>query len=336
VDDVVQDVCIRLWQKSRLVREARTPAAYITEIVKEVVRIHRWRTQRREDALAAHGDQVSRAGAPTPEQHTFARQCCAIVDGFLDQIDKQALPLFIEHEVDGDSVAEIAARHGLKEGRVKKLLGTARRALEAAKVRWEAGDLRHGGGRLLRGVMVPFCFADLRGWLRSPPRIAVRVALASTVILLANVLCPSDLYYPEARSAFQRVAHLAFPRFALSSSVGSSVSPARAAGPAPELAEHGVKAPAGPPSSSQSNARVHDASELEEKLLGGARAALFLGTPEGMVRARQLLEEHRARVPEGRLAPEREALLSWLRRAQPTARMSAAELARAVPGYGLP
>lgn len=319
VDDVVQEVCIRIWQKSRLVREAHTPVAYVTMIVKEVVRVYRQRTHRWEEALAAQRERESRAGGPTPEQHAFIRECCAIVDDFIQQIDETARPIFIEREVDGDSIAEIAARHGLTERRVKKLLSAARRDFEAAMDRWEAKDRRRGGGRL-RGFMVPFWLSDLRLWLRSLLlRLVARQVVASTAILLAAVLCPSDLHHPEASSPFQAAAHLALPGFAPSSPVGigegAGVGPAGVTASDPELAEGGVKTPAGHAGASPSNARIHDAPELEEKLIGGARAALLLGTPEGRARARQLLEMHRDRVPEGHLAIEREALFTQLRRA---------------------
>jgi hypothetical protein len=65
--------------------------------------------------------------------------------------------------------------------------------------------------------------------------------------------------------------------------------------------------PTGSTTAARPNAR-RATGPIEDELIGGAQTALKEGTLEGMVRARQLLEEHRQRFPYGRLAAEREAL----------------------------
>jgi RNA polymerase sigma-19 factor, ECF subfamily len=313
VDDVLQEVSLRVWQKRALVEAADEPGAYITEIAKQAARDYHRRSLRREPSPVAEDPSQAEGRGPTPEHHALIRQCCAIVGGFLDQIDDKARPLFVERAFDGDSVAEIAARHGLPERRVKAFLELARRDFEAAKQRWEAKDRRRGGGPLW-ALAFPFWSIDLRRWLRSLSHATARIAVALPALLLTAVACPADLHSSEPRQTLERWGHLLSSRSARpepGSPADDDLTPVLP--PAQELPERRVTVQATSIMTRPSASEQPLSLPMEEKLIGGARAVLLLGTPEGRVRAHLLLLEHRERFPAGHLAREREELLSQLR-----------------------
>lgn len=92
-----------------------------------------------EDALASHVDR-----APDPEQMAASRQARLLLDRILDGLPEDLRAVFLLYELEGQTMAEIAALLGTPMGTVASRLRRAREEFQSAARRYQAAA---GGGK---------------------------------------------------------------------------------------------------------------------------------------------------------------------------------------------
>ncbi|WP_437793108.1 RNA polymerase sigma factor [Sorangium sp. So ce693] len=324
VDDVIQDAWLRILENRARIGLARDAAAYVDELVRNVVRNSRRRSRRRQEVIAPLQDEDPSDERPGPEASLIARQRASVLWRFIDKLDDARRTVFIEHELLGRTLAEIAGAHALPENTVKSRLAAAWDKIEQEAGRWQAAQHRR------RQPAVP-CFvpffsgAWLRDALRGLRRFKLHGTAAAGLVLGAGAAWPGPaagfveapllaasgraqpaLEMPAA-PADQRGVGLGRPESAIrreavtASAVSAhqgSTTTARAASAAGKVSPRAH--------SGAAHARI-------DPMLERARAMLELGTTEGQLSACRLLHEHRERRGRGEHTAERDALLRRVR-----------------------
>ncbi|XXX74872.1 sigma-70 family RNA polymerase sigma factor [Sorangium sp. So ce134] len=320
VDDVVQQAWLRILENRARIGLVRDAAAYADQIVRNEARTSRRRARRRQEVMAPLQDEDPSDERPGPEASVIARQRASVLWRFIDKLDDARRTVFIEHELLGRTLAEIALAHALSENTVKSRLAAAWDSVERESTRWQAEQRRRGQAAV--PCLVPFFSgARLREALRALRWFKLHGAAATGLVLGAGAAWPGPaagfveatvLAASEgARPALQISAAPADPR---------GVGPGRPEGAARREAvtAAAVSAPQG---SSTTASAVSAAVKRSSR--GGtgaeqgridprierARAMLDLGTTDGQLSACRLLHEHRERRGRGEHAAARDELL---------------------------
>ncbi|AUX36398.1 MULTISPECIES: RNA polymerase sigma factor [Sorangium] len=324
IDDVVQQAWLRILENRARVGLARDAAAYADQIVRNEARTSRRRARRREEVIAPLQDEEPSDERPGPEASVIARQRAFVLWRFIDKLDDARRTVFIEHELLGRTLAEIALAHALSENTVKSRLTAAWDSVEQERARWQAEQRWRGQATV--PCLVPFFSGTwLHDALRGLGRFKLHGAAAAALVLGAGAAWPG----PAAGSA-EAPLLAASGRAQPAIEIPAGPADARGVGPGgPESAigrEAVTASVVSAPQGSSTTARAASAA-AERSSRGGtgaeharidprlerARAMLELGTTEGQLSACRLLHEHRERRGRGEHAAERDALLRRVR-----------------------
>jgi RNA polymerase sigma-70 factor, ECF subfamily len=125
--DATQEAFIAAWRQLPSLRDADRFDAWLRRITVNSCRmILRRRRVVREIAMPQGDGGLSGRFLPPPDLAAIH------FDDAFEQLPVEQRALLLEHHLDGRSVAEMAAAHGVPAGTVKSRLFTARRALERA------------------------------------------------------------------------------------------------------------------------------------------------------------------------------------------------------------
>jgi RNA polymerase sigma-70 factor (ECF subfamily) len=123
--DVVQQVFARLAAlDDQQARAIRSPAAYVREAVRNVLRDNARAAGRQRLHLHISTDEVAVAG-PDPVAALEARDRLARLEQAMLRLKPFTRQIFLAHRLDGYSYAEIAERTGLSEKGVEKQMSRA-------------------------------------------------------------------------------------------------------------------------------------------------------------------------------------------------------------------
>jgi RNA polymerase sigma-70 factor (ECF subfamily) len=324
VDDVIQDAWLRILENRARIGLARDAAAYVDELVRNVVRNSRRRSRRRQEVIAPLQDEDPSDERPGPEASLIARQRASVLWRFIDKLDDARRTVFIEHELLGRTLAEIAEAHALPENTVKSRLAAAWDKIEQEAGRWQAAQHRR------RQPAVP-CFVPFfsGAWLHDALRGLRRFRLHGTAA--AGLVLGAGAAWPGPAAGFAEAPVLAASGRA-QPVLAMPAAPAdqRGVGPGrPDSAIRREAVTASTVSAHQGSTtaayavsaagkvspRAHPgaAHARIDPMLERARAMLELGTTEGQLSACRLLHEHRERRGRGEHAAERDALLRRVR-----------------------
>ncbi|WP_437722491.1 RNA polymerase sigma factor [Sorangium sp. So ce861] len=320
VDDVVQQAWLRILENRTRIGLARDTAAYADQILRNEARTSRRRARRREEVSAPLQGEEPSDERPGPEASVIARQRAAVLWQFIDKLDDARRTVFVEHEILGRTLAEIARAHALSENTVKSRLAAAWDSVEQERVRWQAEQRWRGQATV--PCLVPFFSGTwLHDALRGLGRFKLHGAAAAALVLGAGAAWPGPAAgFAEApllaasgraQPAVEIPAAPADPRGAgpggLESAIGREAVTASVVS-APQGSS--TTARAVPATVKMSSRRGTGAERSRiDPMIERARAMLDLGTTEGQLSACRLLHEHRERRGRGEHAAERDALL---------------------------
>jgi RNA polymerase sigma factor (sigma-70 family) len=309
VDDVLQLVTLRVWQKWPQIQAARSPSAYMYRLACNEARAYLRRARHKREVFIDREEQYPCDEHQSPEDRSIRENHASIVRKCVDALDHRGRAVFVEHELDGKSVATIAAARGISSKTVETWLTHARRDFERAVARW-LPERRAKGGKLF-GLATLFWVAELRQLLRKLRRIDLRTVAPAGPVVLSGAILAATPIDPVAPPAFRPALHLSSAGSFTPARFGSATGPAQT----PGEDDPGETLPAGVARAGYPKAHL-TILETEEHFVDAARAALRLGTADARLRARDFLLEHRERFPEGRLAAVRELLWRQLQRAR--------------------
>jgi RNA polymerase sigma factor (sigma-70 family) len=157
VDDAAQEALEHIWRASDRAGptnkpgwEIRVAANRLLDFLRGVRRRHRW------EDIVAFDDDVRDEGED-PEACAISRRRIKILGGLIAQIGPSGREIFIEHELQGVPLDEIASKEGISLDAAKKRLCRARRELERARDRWQTEQRRKGHDT--RPAIVPLGFS---------------------------------------------------------------------------------------------------------------------------------------------------------------------------------
>ena len=303
VDDVVQDALQRLWEKRD--PSGTLPAGagrFVINQAREHLRSTRVRT---EVLMPFDDDHELGAEGMTPEAVAILRAGLALLKYLIDQIPAERRELFIQHELHGKSLAEIAAETGIPRTTAKERLRAAREDLERAKLRWQAEQRRRGRDDRPLVALPPL---DRRAW-SSRPR-WVRRQLGAGVLAGAVALV-AILGFPITASQLCVAPGVATALTLPPAASVRAAAPARSDSLTESEADDRSAAPAPTVDGAPAEARQRTGwSPSEDILIGRAHAALGEGD---VVEAQRLLDQHARRFPRGQLKAKRDELLRSVR-----------------------
>ncbi|WP_437741462.1 sigma-70 family RNA polymerase sigma factor [Sorangium sp. So ce1504] len=324
VDDVVQQAWLRILENRAHIDLARDAAAYVDQIVRNEARSSRRRSRRRDEVVAPLQDEDPSDERPGPEAAVMARQRPAVLWRFIDKLDDARRTVFIEHELLGRTLAEIARAHALSENTVKSRLAAAWDRVEQERARWQAEQ--HRRGEAAAPCVMPF-FSS--AWLHDALRGLRRFRLHGTAA--AGLVLGAGAAWPGPAAGFAEAPLLAASGHA-QSTLDIPAAPADARGVRPGLSEsvmrreavmasatsapHGSSTTSGAASAAVARSPQEGTGAEHVRIdprIERARAMLDLGTIEGQLAACRLLHEHRERRGRGEHGVERDALLRRVR-----------------------
>lgn len=324
VDDVVQQAWLRILENRARIGLARDAAAYADQIVRNEARTSRRRARRRQEVVASLQGEEPSDERPGPEASLIARQRASVLWRFIDKLDDARRTVFIEHELLGRTLAEIAGAHALPENTVKSRLAAAWDMVEQERERWQAERRRRG--QAAAPCLVPF-FSG--AWLHDALRGLRRFRLHGTAA--AGLVLGAGAAWPGPAAGFAEAPLLAASGRA-QPALEIPLAPADPRGVGPDRPESAIRREAVTGSAvfahqgSSTTARAVSAAVKRssrgrtgaerariDPRIERARAMLELGTTEGQLSACRLLHEHRERHGRGEHAAERDALLRRVR-----------------------
>jgi RNA polymerase sigma-70 factor (ECF subfamily) len=126
-EDLSQEVFLRFFRTVKRLREVAAVRAYLTGICIRVVRRDvRRRWLRRWLRLTPAGDVPDVAG---PDADPESRQVVAHYYGVLDRLSAESRSLFVARHIEGLTLAEVAALHGLSVSTAQRKLARARQRI---------------------------------------------------------------------------------------------------------------------------------------------------------------------------------------------------------------
>jgi len=146
-EDVGQDALQRIWEKLDRIDPAGNGAAWMRTVAVNLARDHLRTPRVRAEVLTPfdEGDEIE-DDRLDPEARAILRARLAVLQLLIDQIDARRRDVFVEHELLGKSLAEIAAHHRIPEATAAKRLRKAWEEVDAARVRWQAAQRRRSPG----------------------------------------------------------------------------------------------------------------------------------------------------------------------------------------------
>ncbi|WP_437954804.1 sigma-70 family RNA polymerase sigma factor [Sorangium sp. So ce119] len=343
--DVAQDALLRGLQADKRIEPGGDPGPYHVTIAINQARNHVRDAHRRGEVLTSFDGCEIQDECPTPEELLRRRQREEIMRQLLDRLDPKHRDLLIKHDLQGVSLAEIAAEQGLPLDTVRTRHWRARKALRVQRERWQEQQRSQGWDD---SACVPLALGFRRraSWVASLRRLGLRILVQAGLVLLTGALVSSAASLPDPESWLGAAAVPTSPHAAQE----TAASPARdgvpsASAPAGGERAHTVAPPAAPiareisspkeqgsaraqavgssrpapsttterrPASSASAVRP-TRSEREMSLITQARRAVEARNATANVEALRLLNTHAREFPRGRLVAEREALLRQLR-----------------------
>jgi RNA polymerase sigma-70 factor (ECF subfamily) len=247
---------------------------------------------------------------PNPEECAMFNEGIAVLRDLISQIDATRRQVFIDHELLGQPLAEIAVAHGIPLKTAEKRLRLAWEELDQARARWQAAQQRRGLSTkpaflfpTEMGALEPKswwlrCLNGLRELgLRFPVHAGASAVVAA--ILLALVWAP--LRAPRAAVATLVLTPQPRHDLAATATIGASTT-TQGSDAFPVMG-----AAKSAPTAKLARAKP---SPREDGLIDQARAALDAGDRAA---ARELLEAHGREFPRGRRASERDSLLRQIR-----------------------
>jgi RNA polymerase sigma-70 factor (ECF subfamily) len=134
-EDLAHEVFFRVHERLAAYDPTRPARPWLCAFAVRVAAEHRRRAQERYEQLGGADDVAGLAMAPAGAAETKD-----LVDRALDAIDLDKRAVLLLHDVDGESVPDIARGLGIPEGTVYSRLRAARAELTAAVRRLEARD----------------------------------------------------------------------------------------------------------------------------------------------------------------------------------------------------
>lgn len=146
IDDATQDVLEVLARRIDDYDERYSFRQWMTGVARRVARRHRERAGREPVSLGAREPRAVAEGSAEgdPEEVARLREARAVLDAFLDSLDRERWAVFVRAEIDGLRGTEIAAELGLNLNTVYARLRSARRAFDRALRRHRARAQRPG------------------------------------------------------------------------------------------------------------------------------------------------------------------------------------------------
>jgi RNA polymerase sigma-70 factor, ECF subfamily len=317
VDDVLQDVLIRIWQKQALVDASDDPEVYTAQIARHhAYDYHRRARGRQETAVSLEDhdhDPALGDRRPGPEECVIGRQHMGLMWHFINALPPDLRSLFIARELEDKPLAEIAAEHGLKTSGAEKRIARAWDAVERAVVRWRA-DQQRRGRHAVRCVLLLLLEIDHVALLRKLGRRVVGGAAMAAIVLLAGGLAGPHPGCATAIASFRPASRFSSRVTGVLANVMAPMDDApHPAAKANEESSEGRSTAVSAPVARAPSSKARDASAGdEEELIDRARAALAIGGSHADLQALALLQEHRERYRNGRFAAVRESLLREL------------------------
>ncbi|WP_437943216.1 sigma-70 family RNA polymerase sigma factor [Sorangium sp. So ce281] len=335
-EDLAQEALLRDWEARGRLEPGVDPAPYSVTIALNLARSHLRDASRRGEVLTPFDEHDFHGDQPSPEALLRRQEREATMRDLIEQVDPKYRDLLVEHEIEEKSLAEIAAKLGLKLDTVRSQLRRAREQLDEAKRRWMAQQEFRGWDK---EPCVPVAFGLFRrSWWTTALHLqkvgatvfaqAALVVLAGAVVATAPRSSSSVSTTPRVRPAAVHVG-AATP---LEQDPAPPVSQpdVHPAAPTIEPLVQEVARPGGQPPAAMNGMPVSRAatasrssppvravrtvaSEREKDLILQARKAIEAYNARADVEARRLLDMHAMEFPRGQLAREREALLLQLR-----------------------
>lgn len=133
VEDSVQDLVVKLHDETKLrqLTQAASPERYLRKMVKNDV-IDQMRSQRSYDhSLHEYAERIvqSRRRLEDPVQSAIQKERVEELLHAIRTLSEVDQDLIHSFHIDGDSIGELATRHGLSESNVTTRLGRARQRL---------------------------------------------------------------------------------------------------------------------------------------------------------------------------------------------------------------
>jgi RNA polymerase sigma-70 factor (ECF subfamily) len=295
VEDVAQDALERVLQDGANLGPGG--ATSLARIVRGAARKLRRRTRR--EGPTRSGDVALDVldECPDPEECAIERSRAAFLWTLLQKLDARRRRIVVRHELDGATLAEIAAQEGITEEAAQKRLAGARKELDDERIRWQSVQKRRG--RSTSPVLL-LPAQDVRATPRGRPSILRRLGLRSALHAIVAVAVVADAISPITWSPLRRAAPAPD-----TSTTAIIALPSAEVAPSPSVPSpmnHGPSVQA----ASRFDSRIRDS---EQSLIERARAALATGGTANRMQVLALLKRHQRDFPNGRLATERDALL---------------------------
>ncbi|WP_437586816.1 RNA polymerase sigma factor [Sorangium sp. So ce1000] len=327
-EDLAQDALLRELEANQRIELGEARAAYGATIVRNQARNHLRNARRRGEVLTSFDDHEPQAECPTPEEMLRRQQREELLRDLINQVDPDYRDVLIKHALEEVPLIEIASELGLNPKTVSTHYLRALEDLAAAVKRRRARQRSRGWDD---AACVPFAF-DLRGREGRPSklgRLSIKILVQGAVVVLTGAVIATlpDSLSPESwlRAAVVRtpapalaVEEIAQPPVQLPLRAAAAPTAPTAQEIAQPAQDRDARGPAlsGAPvrrTSFPIRAVVPAVSEREQSLIDEARRAVEDHNAVAEAEARRLLETHAREFPQGRLAAEREALLTQVR-----------------------
>jgi RNA polymerase sigma-70 factor, ECF subfamily len=311
--DVVQTAVTNVLDQHPRLDRSRELGGYVRRAVENEARTYLRRARRRGEVLTAFEEQEPGDVRPDPEREAMQRQRARRVHLVLGQIDEKLRGLVADFKLAEKSVEEIAAERGLKKKTVESQIARGLREFVARLARWQAEERWRGRDGVPCWLLV---LAQPTEWPPAGPRcraawrelsrwVAQAAAATAAVAIPAGVLSSDDVFdrLPPAQLHASHI--LLAPSGAPLIEEGAESPSENARLTSPEANPVVVTVRAEP-----LEEVAHATRRAEEGLLFKVQALLQAGDTASVAEALQLLEEHRRRYRNGRLAEARRGLLA--------------------------
>jgi hypothetical protein len=268
---------------------------------------YRRRAGRRREDLNPFGELALDLGdgRDGPEDHAIAREHCEQLGGWIAQLDDELKAVLVPHVCDGMSLGEIAETQGITEKMAEHRLASARSVLHARMARWQAEPPR-SGRKAVHRLLLPLWQFDARTWFKTRLWPAAReIGLPTLGVVIGGLVLSDGATDP---SPFRPALCFSYPVSVAVTRTVLGTMQVEAAG-ANEVVKS-IRATL----AASSGARA--APDLEASLILRASSLIETGSPEAIVEASKLLNEHLKKYKNGHLAAQREKLRREIRSAR--------------------
>ncbi len=307
LDDVAQDALVRVWENRDSIDPDGNVSAWLDSVARNQAREHGRRTSARGEVLTSREDRELEDPQANPEEIAIARDKSMVLEGLLSAIPAARRIVYIECELVGKTVPEVATALGIPLETAKKRLRLAWGDIARAKAQWQARQRGRGWDP------VPLLLPPIQMQWARLRRLCIRMPLHVPAAAAAIGLLVLPITWSPLRPALAAPMLAGVVRSAPVPVLASEPVDVEAAGEVAAVREAEPAAGASTAAPTPSPERSAPRLEEERRLIERSRVALRTGGIAGKVQARRLLEQHARGFPNGQLAGEREALLEQLR-----------------------